>query len=394
MTRFSPPQRTRDDSFFFLGNPSCNFVESMSYRMKAQYFRRPFRLKRRRDGMILEVFNPLDFPGWDDRLAPCPEATVFHSAAWARVLRESYGYTPCYLGLIEKQGFAVLLACMEIRSILTGRRGVSLPFTDCCEPILATGMGFHELLKTAIAFGRKAGWQSLELRVGSSLPTDIPASVRYHHHVLDLARGESSVFRGLRESTRRNIRNSQKSGVEVSLGTSAKALQEFIQLNYLTRKMHGLPPQPNRFFEKLQTHVLATGHGIVALASHRGEAVAGAVFLHCRDRAVYKYGASDRRHQHLRANNLVMWETIRWYVQNGFRSLSFGRTEPENEGLLQFKRGWGATEEPLCYTKYDLTRSTYVKESPKVTGAHNKIFAAMPMPLLRLVGSLLYRHVG
>lgn len=336
----------------------------------------------------------MEFPDWDELLDRCPEATVFHSAAWARVLRESYGYTPCYLGLIEKEGFAVLLACMEIRSILTGRRGVSLPFTDCCEPILSARMGFHELLTTAIALGRKAGWQSLELRAGSRLPTDIPASVGYHHHVLDLAGGESSVFRGLRESTRRNIRKSQKSGVEVTLETSATALQEFIRLNCLTRKMHGLPPQPNRFFEKLQTHVLATGHGIVALASHRGEAIAGAVFLHFRNRAVYKYGASDRRHQHLRANNLVMWEAIRWYARNGFRSLSFGRTEPENEGLLQFKRGWGATEEPLCYTKYDLTHSVFLKESPKVTGAHNKIFAAMPMPLLRLVGNLLYRHVG
>lgn len=344
--------------------------------------------------MNLEVFNPLEFPGWDELLANCPEATIFHCAAWARVLHESYGYVPCCLGLIEKQGFSVLLACMEVRSILTGRRGVSLPFTDYCEPILSARMGLPELIETAIGYGRKAGWRSLELRAGDRLPADIPASVQYHHHVLDLSQGEPSVFRGLRESTRRNIRKSRKSGVVVTMETSGKALQEFYQLNCMTRKMHGLPPQPYRFFEKLQAHVLTKGHGIVALASHRGEVIAGAVFLHFRDRAVYKYGASNKRHQHLRANNLVMWEAIRWYAQKGFRSLSFGRTEPENEGLLQFKRGWGATEEALCYTKYDLTHSAYVKEFPKVIGVHNRIFAAMPIPLLRLVGNLLYKHVG
>ena len=140
--------------------------------------------------------------------------------------------------------------------------------------------------------------------------------------------------------------------------------------------------------------MLASGHGLVVMASHRGKVIAGGVFLHFRDKALYKYGASDRHYQHLRANNLVMWEAMSWYAKNGFRSFSFGRTEPENEGLLQFKRGWGATEEIISYTKFDLRRSAFVKESPGVTGVHNRVFAAMPIPLLRLAGEILYRHMG
>lgn len=344
--------------------------------------------------MTLKVFNPLEFPGWDELLAGCPEATVFHSAAWTRVLHESYGYAPCCLGAIEKQGFGVLLACMEVRSILTGRRGVSLPFTDCCEPILSERMGLPELLEVAIEYGRKAGWRSLELRAGSRLPADIPASAWYYHHTLDLSPGEASVFKGLRESTRRNIRKSQRSAVQVTFETSEDALRAFYRLNCMTRKIHGLPPQPYWFFEKLQDHMLKKGHGIIVLASHQGETIAGAVFLHFRDRAVYKYGASFKQYQHLRVNNRVMWEGIRWYLENGFRTLSFGRTEPENEGLLQFKRGWGATEETISYVKYDLGQAAFVKESPKVTGIHNKVFSAMPIPLLRIMGNLLYKHVG
>ena len=30
----------------------------------------------------------------------------------------------------------------------------------------------------------------------------------------------------------------------------------------------------------------------------------------------------------------------------------------------------------------------------RVTGLHNKIFNRMPMPLLRIIGTVLYRHMG
>jgi len=344
--------------------------------------------------MTLEVFNPLEFSGWDDLLAGRPEATVFHTASWVRVLHDAYGYRPCCLAAIEQHGFSALLACMEVRSMLTGTRGVSLPFTDSCEPILSKAMDFHELIEAVADYGRKAAWRSLELRIGGTLPADIPASAHYYHHTLDLTKGETEVFKGLRESTRRNIRNSQKQAVQVTLETSEKALPGFYELNCMTRQRHGLPPQPYSFFEKLGTHLLTKGRGLVVSAFHDEELIAGAVFLHFRDRAVYKYGASKIEHQHLRANNLVMWEAIRWYARHGFKDLSLGRTEPENAGLLQFKRGWGATEESLSYARYDFRHSVYVKGAPKVTGLHNRLFAAMPIPLLRLAGKLLYRHVG
>lgn len=41
--------------------------------------------------MTLEVFDQLEFTGWDGLLAGRPEATVFHTASWVRVLHEAYG---------------------------------------------------------------------------------------------------------------------------------------------------------------------------------------------------------------------------------------------------------------------------------------------------------------
>jgi lipid II:glycine glycyltransferase (peptidoglycan interpeptide bridge formation enzyme) len=117
------------------------------------------------------------------------------------------------------------------------------------------------------------------------------------------------------------------------------------------------------------------------------------VYALYHDRAIYKYGASDRGLQHLRANNLVMWEAIRWCCRNGVRTFSFGRTEPDNEGLLRFKRGWSATEQRLSYYTYDFKRNGFA--APKAgTNTSYEVFKMLPLPMLRLAGNLLYRHVG
>ena len=109
--------------------------------------------------------------------------------------------------------------------------------------------------------------------------------------------------------------------------------------------------------------------------------------------AIFKYGASDRNYQQLRPNNLVMWKSIKWCINNGYKKLSFGRTETENHGLLQFKRGWGAKEGFISYYKYDLAKDCYMADNDGIKSTYS-IFKMLPLPILRMTGNLLYRHVG
>ena len=185
-----------------------------------------------------------------------------------------------------------------------------------------------------------------------------------------------------------------KEGVNVYISHSLESVNEFYRLNCMTRKEHGLPPQPFYFFKKVYDHVISKNLGMVVLASLDRECVAGAIYFHFGKKAVFKYGASDKKFQHLRANNLVMSEAIKWYSQNGYRSLCFGRTEPENRGLLQFKSGWGTTEQPIHYYQYDFKMGSFVRGSSKVTGFHNKIFRNIPIPIANKIGALLYKHFG
>ncbi len=342
----------------------------------------------------LDILSPLTYPGWNGLVLASGGGSFFHSSYWARVLHESYGYKPVYFASIGKNRFETLSPFMEVDSPLTGRRGVSLPFTDYCEPILPGDGDAGRVMDGIIGFGKKSGWKYAELRSGGKLPSSLRVSSEYYGHVLDIGRDEKAVFSGFRESTRRNIRKAGKEGVKVTVSASSDAVGDFYRLNCMTRKVHGLPPQPFRFFEIIHKYVLSSGHGIVVLAERGGAKVAGAMYFHFGDKAIYKYGASDRRHQHLRANNLVMWEAIKHYSAMGCKTFCFGRTDPGNDGLMRFKRGWGGEEQSIKYYKYDLRQESFVKDTPMTYGFHNEIFSRMPIPLLRFTGSLLYRHLG
>ena len=84
----------------------------------------------------ISPIDPLEYPNWDDLLLTNDQSTFFHTSAWARVLHESYNYKPLYFTSIDDGKISVLIPIMEIRSFITGRRGVSLPFTDYCKPIV------------------------------------------------------------------------------------------------------------------------------------------------------------------------------------------------------------------------------------------------------------------
>jgi hypothetical protein len=343
----------------------------------------------------LEVVDPTGIPGWDERLARHPEATIFHTAAWARVLSETYGYVPSYFTAVEEDRLVTLLPFMEIRSWLTGTRGVSLPFTDECRPILPAGMPFDETAREVISRARSRRWKTIEYRGRCRGMGHLPASAEYLTHELDLTPGEAVLFSRYRSNVQRNVRKAEKSGIMVASDPTTEGVREFYRLNCLTRREHGLPPQPARFFENLRVHVLEKGFGTLLLARHEGRAVAGAVFLHFAGKAIYKYGASDRRYQELRPNNLVFREGIRELCGKGVRTLSFGRTDLHHEGLRQFKLSWGAAAKTLQYVKYDVTSMSYLSaQKSRATIPWESTMSKLPLPLLRLIGRVAYRHVG
>ena len=332
--------------------------------------------------------NPLIEKDWDATLTARPDFSFFHGTAWLQALVDSYGYAPNFFSL----GNAVL-PLMECDSWLTGRKGIALPFTDEAVPLGADKDSCAGLFAAAVAFGRSRGWKTLELRGGRNFFGDeVPASVAFYGHTLDLAAGEDSMFEKMDGSARQAVRKAEKDGVTVEISQSLEAVEVFYRLQCLTRQRHGLPPQPRDFFLNIHRRILSQNLGMIAVAGRGGEKIAASVYFFLGGRAIYKYGASDFRYQNLRGTNLAMWRAMQWLGRQGVKTLDLGKTSLTNDGLRRFKLNLGAAERKIEYVKFDLRKNAFVTETDGVAGWHNAVFRALPGFASRAAGSLLYRH--
>ena len=86
---------------------------------------------------MVHTFNPLNDPRWENFVDRHPQASVFHGRGWLEALWRTYGYEPVVYSTDSPSGELTngVVLC-RVNSWLTGRRLVSLPFTDHCEPLV------------------------------------------------------------------------------------------------------------------------------------------------------------------------------------------------------------------------------------------------------------------
>lgn len=342
----------------------------------------------------IQILNPLEISSWDQSLLKSGDDSFFHTSSWASVLHRTYGYKPAYFVASENEQLVLVMPFMQVASIFTGRRGVSLPFSDHCAPHFSKEEYLLQAMQEAFRYGELAGWRYIEWRHSDyGVKGAVPWNACYTHDI-DLQKSEEDLFCSLKSSNQRNIHKARREGVEIRISDSEDSLRVFFRLHCLTRKRHGVPPQPSTFFKNLYLFVMAKGYGIVVSAWYRHKIIAASVYFHFGKNAVFKYGASDLKFQNLRANDLVMWEAIKYYESRGFNVLNLGRTEDKDSGLMRFKRGWGALESQIAYYHFDFKRREFLRQPHKRLSPVPRILSFFPVNLLRLIGSFSYKHFG
>jgi hypothetical protein len=342
----------------------------------------------------VQRLNPLEKPGWDKLVLAHRDAAFFHSASWARVLHDTYGHAPHYFCAANDEQLFSVLPVMEVNSPFTGRRGVGLPFTDECPFLSDSSVAAEEACQAVLSFGRIRKWKYVEFRGVKNLSKTASPSLSFFGHVLRLSDGEDRMFSRLESRVRRGIRKAERSNVRIEISQTMESVRAFYSLHCKTRRRHGLPPQSFSFFRSIFRNVLSKNLGFVVLGSFQEKPIVAAVFFHLGDKAIYKFGASESAFNRLCGNNLIMWEAIKWYSAKGFALLHFGRSSIANEGLRQFKLSFGTEEHKIDYFRYDFRQEAFVTDRDKVFGWFNGVFRLMPMPLSRIFGILLYRHLS
>jgi lipid II:glycine glycyltransferase (peptidoglycan interpeptide bridge formation enzyme) len=341
-------------------------------------------------------FSPLQDPRWAEFIERHPRASVFHAPEWLESLRRTYGYEPAALttsGPGEKLGNAIVYC--RVQSWLTGRRLVSLPFSDHCEPLVERPEEMDHLV-SALAREREEGhWKYLEIRpvtMPEKVPDRLDKSQTFCFHRLALHDSPEKLFRSFhKDCVQRKIRRGEREGLVCEDGRSETLLLTFYQLLVLTRRRQQLPPQPLDWFRNL---IACLGDRLrIWVASKGDRAVASILTLRHNGTLVYKYGCSDKAFSNLGGMHLLFWRAIEKAKGDGLLEFDLGRSDWDNPGLIDFKDRWGAARSELGYLRYPggLARPGTNHWGTQIA---RRVVARAPDSLMTAAGRVLYRHLG
>ena len=339
--------------------------------------------------------DPLSDPRWPALVATHPQASVCHTREWLTALQKAYDYRPLVLTMCPPHVplNSGIVFC-EVRSWLTGRRLVSLPFSDHCEPLLNEPAALGALLTHARRAVEAGRYRRMEIRPHSAQSEDIagfqPKGGAVLHR-LDLTSSTDQLFRSFhKDCIQRKIRRAERENLVYEEGNSEAQLLDFYRLMTMTRRRHGLPPQPLRWFRAL---VGAFGSNLkIRIARKDGAAVASIITLSHRQTMVYKYGCSEASANKYGGTPMLFWRTIQEAKRNGQNELDMGRSDLDDPGLSVFKEHWGSIPAPLTYWRYPAKESRTKPAWQKSLA--NRVVSASPDRVLQLAGNVLYRHIG
>lgn len=344
--------------------------------------------------MELYTTDPLSDGRWDELVASHPRASAFHERGWLEALARTYGYEPFVLtsasaGEPLRDG---IVLC-RVASWITGTRLVSLPFADHCEPLLQAPDDGKEFASWLRAECDRQRWKYVELRP-LSWKEDSDAVLRSMHsywfHTLDLRPTLEQIFRGFhKDSLQRRIRRAEKARLSYETGRGERLVDEFYGLVRMTRRRHGLVPQPRTWFRNL---VECMGDKLqIRLARKDGVAIAAMLTLRHRSSVVYKYGCSDALKHNLAGMSFLFWKLIEESKATGAEEIDFGRSDLDHESLITFKDRFGTVKKLLTYFRYPHTKGTAANWN---SHAIRQICSILPEAVLPVAGRFLYRHMG
>jgi predicted N-acyltransferase len=349
----------------------------------------------------LEIIDPLQDRRWDRFVDEHPLGCIYARSDWIRVIAATYKQIkPNAVALTDAEGAikAALPYCI-VSSPLTGTRVVSLPFSSYCDPMLQDASNLPKLLDAILSVlhqTRASYYELRSLRTQDAMNDERLKMHAYHKtHLLYLDGGFEKVAGSFhRDCIRRSVKKAVKSGITVREGAAENDFSTFYMMHSRTRKRLGLPIQPYRLFENMWK-IMYPRYLTFLLAELNGVAVGGLILFKYRDTVSLEHITSLEQYLPLRPNHLLLHSAIERACMESYRVLDFGKTSPENKGLLDFKRRWGAEMFDAPYFYYPGIQGLMSFEQNDVkqklllfVGRH------MPLPMARIMGRIVYRHLG
>jgi hypothetical protein len=157
---------------------------------------------------------------------------------------------------------------------------------------------------------------------------------------VDLTRSEDAIFADMSSACRRCVRKAEKSGVTIEVATDPRFADDYYaQLEDVFAKQSLVPTYDVTRVRELVSTLGTERLLLLRARDGEGNCIATGIFPGMNRSSFFWGGASYRRHQHLRPNELLMWHALRYWKTRGAEFCDLG-----GGGGFDYKRKYGTRD--------------------------------------------------
>lgn len=181
--------------------------------------------------------------------------------------------------------------------------------------------------------------------------------------VLELEKSADQLAEELSPKVKRNLKSSERAGVEIVFDEGLEQLEEFVRLYRDTMERRGA--EERYLFEKAYFNFVKaelSPFAFLVAAKQGGKVIAAALFFGAGPYMAYHLAASDFRFRAFCANELIVWRTALWGKEQGFQFLNLGGgVGGAEDSLFQFKSSFTPARRPAFLGKVIHDQEAYQK---------------------------------
>jgi len=163
---------------------------------------------------------------------------------------------------------------------------------------------------------------------------------------IDLTKSQEELLKSFSSKTRYNIRLAQRHGVVVQEDNSDRAFKKYLQLTRETVQRQHFFAHTQKYHELMWEYLhkipVSQGKKPIAhllVAKYKGRVITTWILFEWHNFLYYPYGASSDKYKNVMANNLMMWEAIKFGQKQGLETFDLWGRE-EGKGFTKFKEGY------------------------------------------------------
>ena len=204
--------------------------------------------------MEITLASPSDRNIWNSFVSSHPLSRVFHFWSWGDLADQIYDHTRFYLTAREGDEVAGVLPLILIRSLVFGKKLISLPYCEYGGPLVREESSVAAaLLRRALEIAREERVESIELRGLSESLGSAAEEIGFKPYAdnvtfrLALVTGAESIWNNFEGGrVRTAVRKAEKKDVSLEEASSIEDVSDYYRLRLITEKRHGSLPKSYR----------------------------------------------------------------------------------------------------------------------------------------------------